>query len=362
MIMLVSSVCQFQLFKYLKNTSLCVAFIIGLFSLQTQAESQIDTQIEARAEPVNDKFRQTWASFTWDNDSLVGEDGAYTNGFSGSVYYVYPEFDSRETDLSWYFNIQRRLLPKTAKKHYVELHNFGQLMITPTDISISDPAPEDGIYAGLLFWQGSVLMANTNYSDISSLLLGIIGPLSGAEQTQKVVHDFTGSTEPLGWDTQLENEVVFMLSRARFWRDTATKINSLELDWVGGLEANLGTFDTSVDGSFYMRLGEDLEGSYSTFALVSHRQSNPMAFPGSYYFYAGVSLNYGIHSIITDGNTYRDSRSFDHDKYGDLATLGFTWSAQTWGMSFNINKSDMVLSTDTPSMKFASLTLYWRYN
>jgi len=316
--------------------------------------------VNVQANNLTLKNNQSWASFTWDNDVVVGEDGAYTNGLYASVYNIYPDSKKRELDNAWYFEIQRLMLRNSPNEKYVELHNFGQLMITPIDINKRLPDVSDGLYAGVLFWQGSLLMADDEHADIASLLLGVVGPLSVAEQTQKMVHDITGSTEPQGWDTQLENELVFTFTRGRYWRLPVTQLETQEMDWVGGLELDIGTFGTALDGSLYIRLGEGLAGSYATFSLVSHRQSNPMAFPSSYYFYAGVSTGYSFYNVIFDGNTYRDSRSLERDRFTNIATFGFTWSAQSWGVSMNLNKSDVLVETDNESIKFASITLYWR--
>jgi len=351
----VVKVCVYGCFSVINKVSslhyvikILIVYFLCLISVNTYANNSI---LETN---------QSWASFTWDNDVVVGEDGAYTNGLYASIYNVYPDVDKREIDTAWYFDIQRLMLKNSPGERYVELHNFGQLMVTPVDINKTVLDANDGLYAGVLFWQGSLLMADKEHADIASLLLGIVGPLSVAEQTQKMVHDVTGSTEPQGWDTQLKNELIFTFTRGRYWRLPETQFETFEMDWIGGLELDVGTFGTSLDGSIFVRLGEGLAGSYATFSLVSHRQSNPMAFPGSYYFYAGLGTGYNFYNILFDGNTYRDSRSLERDRFSNLATLGFTWSAQTWGLSVNINKSDVLLETENESIKFASVTVYWR--
>ena len=71
-----------------------------------------------------------------------------------------------------------------------------------------------------------------------------MGPSSGAEFAQEQVHSLTGSDEPEGWDTQLENEPVFQFSRGRVWRswESADKHFDLLLD----SEAKLGTISSAV--------------------------------------------------------------------------------------------------------------------
>jgi hypothetical protein len=38
------------------------------------------------------------------------------------------------------------------------------------------------------------------------LTVGVVGPASFAEQTQKRIHEIVNADEPRGWNTQLKNE------------------------------------------------------------------------------------------------------------------------------------------------------------
>ena len=55
-------------------------------------------------------------------------------------------------------------------------------------------------------------------SDTLSLQFGIVGPHSLAEESQHLVHQWTGSKRPRGWDYQLRNEIGVNLVFERRWR------------------------------------------------------------------------------------------------------------------------------------------------
>src|SRR5690606_285837 len=96
---------------------------------------------------------------------------------------------------------------------------LGQSMVTPEDISKAVPDPNDAPYAGLLMYRNSHIVIRDNFADNVSTTIGIVGPSSMAEQAQTFIHKVTGSERPMGWDYQLKDEPVFMLSRTSIWRN-----------------------------------------------------------------------------------------------------------------------------------------------
>ena len=53
-----------------------------------------------------------------------------------------------------------------------------------------------------------------NGSPAVGVAVGVVGEWSFAEDSQKAVHEIIDSEEPLGWDTQTDNETVFKFSPA----------------------------------------------------------------------------------------------------------------------------------------------------
>ena len=148
-------------------------------------------------------------SFTIDNDGIVGTDKNYTNG----IFLAYHSPSSPLLSDVAPGSIQQvaSFLPfekETAKGWKIVL---GQQIWTPEDIESTTPVEDERPYAGLLFLETSVYQYSPNRTDQYSFMLGTVGPNSLAEQGQKFIHGIIGSDEPMGWDYQIENQIVFNL-------------------------------------------------------------------------------------------------------------------------------------------------------
>ncbi len=94
---------------------------------------------------------------------------------------------------------------------------------------------DDRPYAGWLFFNTGIAHLyedQGNKERINGLLLsiGIVGPCSFAEQTQKAVHRAIGSEIPQGWDNQLNNELGINVSYLRKWRQLYRLEKSRQID------------------------------------------------------------------------------------------------------------------------------------
>src|SRR3546814_15174227 len=98
-------------------------------------------------------------------------------------------------------------------------------MYTPDDVALRNPPLDDRPYAGWLYGSVGLIAETGRRLDQLELTLGVVGPASLAEQTQKLIHEITDSQEPRGWDTQLENEpggvLHYTRSRRGFLQGTA---------------------------------------------------------------------------------------------------------------------------------------------
>ncbi|MCO7224290.1 lipid A deacylase LpxR family protein [Pleionea sp. CnH1-48] len=303
---------------------------------------------------------EPWFSLTLDNDIFVGSDGGYTNGIYASWFDVFEESERLSSPMPWYFWMQQKSMDTKQFNTLVEIHNVGQTMVTPSDISAVPPPQDDLPYAGFLFWQGSLIAIRPDYSDISTLMLGVVGPISGAELTQRLVHEITGSETPQGWDYQLKNEPIVNLSRARFWRLLHSDSHSMELDMVGGLEGALGNFDSHVEVSGFLRWGQQLESSYPTVALVGNREANPMAHSGGYFVYVGAGVGYVFNNLFIDGNYLRDSPGIELEHERNFLAVGAAFSGEEWGISINYVDFGSFSSDSGGQQRFGSFSFLWR--
>lgn len=302
-----------------------------------------------------------WASISWDNDVFVGRDHGYTNGLFFSWY---------ETDMdelkpvapSWLVTPLLWSLSETTPIFKITAGNVGQMMVTPRDIKTEVPDPRDIPYSGLLFYTSGHYRVYENHADKISTTVGIIGPSSGAEQMQKIIHELNGSAIPRGWEHQLRDEPVFRFSRSRIWRiwtsghdDTAGNF-----DLLTSAEANLGTIESSLAGAVMLRYGSGLTTTYVTPAFQSNRSANPLAIDGGWFIYVGVSARLLANQIFIDGNTFRDSPSteLDHTQFGVAAGLSIDW--ENFSITLAVEDLSTFESQYDSATRVGSLSVAWR--
>lgn len=120
-----------------------------------------------------------------ENDMLYGSDNKYTHGTK--ITYEY-------NDLNW---------------------SIAQNMYTPSDLDIDTPLTNDRPYAGILYVSLSGTKqwdwVNDTYHDLE-IAVGTSGKSSGAGGTQKLIHEWTDSREPMGWDYQTEDKLLLQIN------------------------------------------------------------------------------------------------------------------------------------------------------
>ncbi len=302
-----------------------------------------------------------WLSLTIDNDVFVGNDDGYSNGFFFSLYDT-SGTGARPSAKFWV----KPLLWSLSDEGYaaaVNSYTIGQAIITPDDITISNPPENDLPYSGLLFFNNTYLAINETYADKLGATLGIIGPSSGAKSTQIWFHDLIDADDPNGWNTQLNDELVFQFSRGRVWRSWVS--GGGRFDFLLSSEASLGTLSSAVDAGMMIRYGKDLMRSYATPLLSGSRTSNPVAIKKGWFVYAGVSAGYIFNRIFTDGNTYRDSRSIDYDHEYISALAGFAYSWQNISVTLALNDTNILENESEDQLqdytRYGTLTFAWRH-
>ena len=156
--------------------------------------------------------------FVLENDVFYETDRHYTNGVRFS--WVSPDDGVPE----WVRNGSLQFPFFPAGGEVRASFAFGQSMYTPPDITLENPPPDERLYAGWLYGSVGLVAENGRQLDQLELTLGVVGPASLADKTQKIVHEITESDNPLGWDTQLSNEPGVILTYQRSWRQLITDV------------------------------------------------------------------------------------------------------------------------------------------
>jgi len=310
---------------------------------------------------MNGYAKADWMSVTLDNDFFVNEDNGYTNGLYVSSYEIdeapsfVPNPDVWVKPFMW-------SMPSGPALTTVKAHSLSQTLMTPSDLTLTNPPEGSFPYAGLLSYTNTYISVSADYADKISTTLGVVGPLALGKQTQKTIHKMIGAQDPKGWDTQLKNEPVFMISRSRTWRAWVSESGNMDLLVGGGV--NVGTIRSGVNSGVVWRYGNRMENSFASVLLSSNRISNPIAIDHGWFVFAGALFSYDFNQIFMDGNTFRDSRSIDYDHENNLFSTGLSYSWGDASLAFAIN-TPFSINGDSRDreldkyLRYGTLTFAW---
>lgn len=249
-----------------------------------------------------------------DNDETGGTDRHYTGGVRVACVTSPPQL------------VRDLILREPSDRsihHSRATYAVGQSVFTPDDIRRSEPNENDQPYAGWLYLGFNLEREivpksdSLRYLDNIELQLGVIGPLSGAEQVQRIGHDLTNATDPQGWDNQLDNEPGINLFYSRQWTGAKeidltpdTGFPGLFFDVTPKLGGALGNIHIFGAGGLTFRLGNFLPDDHGPSA-IRPRLPGSDYFPRqegiSAYVFGGLEGRVVGRNIFLDGNTFQDN-------------------------------------------------------
>ena len=231
-----------------------------------------------------------------DNDlfAFEGQDGAYTNGTKLAYFYVRNKLKRSFTNY----------LFLTAGKHSVNTNSWSltQIMITPQDISKSVPDPTDYQYSGSLFVSRSLSSINKKRAlgIQTEYIVGVMGPLALAGETQKFIHRLINNQQPKGWAYQRPNTMLLNLN-VKTEKLLITPFKGSEI--IFATEINIGTMFNAIQIQYLFRLGKMsryFEGSINQ--IFSSNEKNKIQF----YFSARPSTMIILHNTLIEGPLFGD--------------------------------------------------------
>lgn len=203
---------------------------------------------------------------------------------------------------------------------------LGQDIYTPADKESSQLLRDDRPYAGWLYLSfGMVANQGGKRYDNIELNIGMVGPLSFAQDVQKKWHSIFGLPTPNGWDNQLDNELGVNLiyeQAHRLWKNDL--FSGMEYDVLPHIGCSAGNVYTYAAVGGTLRIGADLADDFGPPRIRP-------SLPGSAYFqvrekfhwylFAGVEGRTVFRNIFLDGNTFAHSHSVDKEfLVGDFQT------------------------------------------
>ena len=148
-------------------------------------------QSAAADEPGDTLFDRKLFRFEFDNDTFVGSDDAFSAGWSIQVHS--PLLDEWTPGLAgWIGRIPT--LGDDGEGERIVRWSWGvtQLILTPKDVTIAAPQPDDAPWAGMLGGYVSWSAYDNQRLAALQMYLGCMGPCSKAEDVQKLVHNHLG--------------------------------------------------------------------------------------------------------------------------------------------------------------------------
>jgi hypothetical protein len=250
-----------------------------------------------------------------ENDIFAGIDEQYTNG-------TFLRFSPLGLP-GWAGWVRGQAAPLTGPAEWRVTYGLGQAMFTPEDITLVDPPLDDRPYAGFLFGTVAISADRGDRLDTVALDLGVTGPPSLAERTQKFIHRFIGD-DPNGWDTQIGTEVAFRLLYEQHRRYGAGRVAALgvEFDAIPQVALAAGTLDVSATGALTLRAGEGLAKDYGPPRVRRTVADVRRAGADAWYVFAAAEGRLVGRNLFLEGNTFRDSRSVDPERVTGEFTLG----------------------------------------
>lgn len=161
--------------------------------------------IASLLEAQPDKLYNRQFRISLDEDFINIRGKGTDKGYTGGLHFDYL-YAPRKSNF-----FLERWLPKTGTGA-INTYGIGlsHLMFTPTDLSTPAPLPDNYAYAGALFARYSLNSSNAarKYNLQSQVILGVMGPMSLAEDIQVFIHRAIGDEKPMGWGNQLPDDIL----------------------------------------------------------------------------------------------------------------------------------------------------------
>lgn len=304
-------------------------------------------------------------SATLENDLFANTDRGYTNGVGYSWSHLVGKEFTADNLPRWIFNLaEHTYITKTAGKTRAVSYDIVQTMQTPSDITVSEQIEGDAPYAGSLTWTVDLHAYDDAVSDTVALTLGTVGPLSLAEQSQKVIHQIVGSDEPQGWDNQIDNEPVFQVRAERLWRLGAHDFDSGRgFDAIGIGQGAIGNLGSSVAVGGTVRFGGDLKASFPTATFLPNRRVSVGAPAGASAWQVFLSVRgaFVANDIRINGNTFQEGYSVPLEHWQAQAAAGATWTNGKWGFVATAVVATRRFTGEESPSKFGAFSVTYRH-
>ena len=317
----------------------------------------------ANAEPDTDSGNMT---IYWENDFFAGSDRDYTNGIKiiwGSGYS--PQGDS--TTLPGWVSKTTGWLPligSTDQQLGTSLA-IAQEMYTPQDRKSTALVVDERPYAGWLAFSTGLYGRTDRQQTSYMLTVGLLGPISLAEQTQELIHSFFEGVVAEGWDNQLENELTFDASLQSRWRFMPVgRRQGVGLELIPHAGARLGTAKTYAEAGAEARFGWRMADDFGSCQMRDDcipDQKFDRAAPFGTHLFTRFNGRAVLRNIFLDGNTFRASHSVEKEPFVADVTTGFSVQYRSFRMTYAYIYLSKEYKIQTYKHVFGTLYFSWEF-
>jgi hypothetical protein len=294
------------------------------------AEAVETSRVFAEVELAQMAERPGYTTLQFDNDLFAGSDRGYTNGVRlaqltplpvDSLNGLQRAMAGLHNRLSG-FGVATGLLEGREAPVQVDWGTgFTQLMYTPDEYEARVPGVGDRPYAGWLGMELSLHVRGVSRSSTLTLVVGLTGPNSLAQDAQDWVHKNISNSEIFdGWDSQVSEEITVNLQfgvKQRLDFLVRGLEHDLETDAYVEWGAAVGNFRTEAYLGGLFRFGGNLPLTYMTPRVQLGTYSSPLLQEAgqleqlgdwSWCGFVGVRGTAVGHDITLDGPVFRDYR------------------------------------------------------
>lgn len=190
---------------------------------------------------------------------------------------------------------------------------IGQHLYTPARSSDNpQPAPGARRNAGWLYLSQSARALGASRSDALTLTLGVTGPPSLGEVTQRLAHNIAPSlNRPADWSGQIGFEPGIVVNYDQRWRAVAISKHSIGFDVIPRWSTSVGNVFTFAEIGMQARAGWHLRHPWL-----------PSAGPAELAITAGIAGRAVARDLFLDGNTFSDGPRVGHKPFVGSGELG----------------------------------------
>jgi hypothetical protein len=324
------------------------------------------------ATPAAAESEKTFDTFTvyWENDFAAGTDRDYTNGlkFTWSTPY---KTDMTSSHLPRWSRPAINILPFMSDpdtQRALSL-SLGQNIYTPTNIARSDVITDDRPYAGITYLAVGFHGIKGNQRINWEIDVGIIGPLSFAEQTQNTMHRAINSQPAQGWSHQLHNELALEAICESQWRAFhGENVRGFNYEVIPHLGARVGNVQIYVNSGAEARVGWNLPGDFGSCPIrpgcetdsgdIERKTDHRL---GAHFFTA-VDGRVVVRDVFLDGNTFGNSQRVDKEFFVADIMAGFAIEYGKFKVSYSYVLRTKQFKTQQNEQIFGTISLSWNYD